>query len=592
MSNPHKNTSEHTKVGNKNMSLALLLCLFLFPGFEVEALSYDYTATIECLAHPYKPQYNGGIIQNPELNNGLQGWTAFEGATIEHRESLGNKYVVAHSRDQARDSVSQKIFMHKDNHYTLSAWIQVNEGNVPIKAVVKTTKGFKFAGVIFAESKCWSMLKGGFTADTSGPAELVFESNDTSVEIWVDSVSLQPFTEKQWRSHQYQSIEKARKRKVLVKAVDEQGNPLPNASISFDQQRPGFPFGSAMNNYILNNNLYQNWFTSRFTVTTFANEMKWYSTESAQGRENYAVADAMMQFAKQHNIAVRGHNIFWDDPHYQPSWVNSLSPNQLSSAVERRVRSVVSRYKDQLIAWDVVNENLHFSFFESELGQTFSAKIFNQVHSIDGQTTLFLNEFNTIEDSRDGTASPAKYIQKLKEILSYPGNNGLPIGIGLESHFPSSGINLPYMRSSIDYLASSGYPIWITEIDVASQPRQTEYFELVLREAHAHPSVKGIVMWTAWSPQGCYKICLTDNNFKNLPAGDVVDKLISEWKVEKLSGTTDQNGLLEATLFHGDYEMKINHPLKNNYTFTHHIQVTPTDDESNKTTQFIQLSMK
>jgi hypothetical protein len=28
------------------------------------------------------------------------------------------------------------------------------------------------------------------------------------VEIWIDSVALQPFTEKQWESHQYQSIEK------------------------------------------------------------------------------------------------------------------------------------------------------------------------------------------------------------------------------------------------------------------------------------------------------------------------------------------------------------------------------------------------
>jgi len=74
----------------------------------------------QCLAHPLKPLYNGGIIQNPELNNELQGWTAFGDAKIEHRESLGNKYAVAHSRNQARDSVSQKIYLQKDKHYTLS----------------------------------------------------------------------------------------------------------------------------------------------------------------------------------------------------------------------------------------------------------------------------------------------------------------------------------------------------------------------------------------------------------------------------------------------------------------------------------------
>jgi len=72
------------------------------------------------LAHPQKPQYNGGIIKNPELNDGLQGWTTFGDAVTEHRESLGNKFVVAHSRNQPHDSVSQKIYLRKGLHYSLS----------------------------------------------------------------------------------------------------------------------------------------------------------------------------------------------------------------------------------------------------------------------------------------------------------------------------------------------------------------------------------------------------------------------------------------------------------------------------------------
>jgi GH35 family endo-1,4-beta-xylanase len=132
----------------------------------------------------------------------------------------------------------------------------------------------------------------------------------------------------------------------------------------------------------------------------------------------------------------------------------------------------VARYKGQLIGWDVVNENLHFSFFESKLGQNFSPRMFNEVHNIDGQTTLFLNEYNTIEDSRDGLPTPPKYIQKIREIQS--SNKQLPLGIGLESHFPNSPPNLPYMRASLDTLAATGLPIWITELDVASQPNQVK----------------------------------------------------------------------------------------------------------------------
>jgi len=34
------------------------------------------------------------------------------------------------------------------------------------------------------------------------------QGNKTSLEIWIDNISLQPFTDKEWSSHQDQSIDK------------------------------------------------------------------------------------------------------------------------------------------------------------------------------------------------------------------------------------------------------------------------------------------------------------------------------------------------------------------------------------------------
>ena len=81
-----------------------------------------------------------------------------------------------------------------------------------------------------------------------------------------------------------------------------------------------------------------------------------------------------------------------------------------------------------------------------------------------------MNEYNTIEDSRDPASSRTNYLQKLKEIRSYPGNENLKLGIGLESHFDTP--NLPDMRASIDVLAAANLPIWLTEVDVQSSPNQ------------------------------------------------------------------------------------------------------------------------
>ncbi|CAA0397403.1 unnamed protein product [Arabidopsis thaliana] len=481
--------------------------------------------------NPYKPQYNGGIIVNPELQNGSQGWSKFGNAKVEFREF---------------------------------AWLQVSEGKAPVRAILKKNGEYKNAGSVVAESKCWSMLKGGLTVDESGPAELYFESDDTMVEIWVDSVSLQPFTQKEWNFHQEQSIYKARKGAVRIRAVNREGEPIPNATISIQQKRLGFPFGCEVEKNILGNQAYENWFTQRFTVTTFANEMKWYSTEVVRGKEDYSTADAMLRFFKQHGVAVRGHNVLWDDPKYQPGWVNSLSGNDLYNAVKRRVFSVVSRYKGQLAGWDVVNENLHFSFFENKMGTKASYDIYEITHAIDPRATLFINEFNTLEEPRDPVSTPARYLQMLKELQSIRISGYIRLAIGLESHFKTP--NIPYMRSALDILAATGLPIWLTEIDVEAPPSvQAKYFEQVLREGHAHPQVKGMVVWGGYSPSGCYRMCLTDGNFRNLPTGDVVDMLLREWGGlrSQTTGVTDANGFYEASLFHGDYDLNISHPLTN-----------------------------
>lgn len=58
---------------------------------------------------------------NPELNDGLHGWTAFGDAKVEHAEAIdGNKYIVASSRNQSSQSFSQEFELDKKKLYTIS----------------------------------------------------------------------------------------------------------------------------------------------------------------------------------------------------------------------------------------------------------------------------------------------------------------------------------------------------------------------------------------------------------------------------------------------------------------------------------------
>lgn len=84
---------------------------------------------------------------------------------------------------------------------------------------------------------------------------------------------------------------------------------------------------------------------------------------------------------------------------------------------------------------------------------------------------------------------------------------------------------------------------------------QALYLEEYLREVYSHPGVKGIILWTALRDGGCYKMCLTDREYNNLPTGDVVDKLLQEWFTKVFEGQTDERGAYSFFASLGQYKV-------------------------------------
>ncbi|KAJ8763521.1 hypothetical protein K2173_002404 [Erythroxylum novogranatense] len=556
------------------MKLSPAVCFFMLLFHRTQAFSYDYSATSKCLTEPQRAQYRGGTIKNPDFDHGIDGWTVFgHGSIIEGTSKDGNKYIIAKDRTQPLDGLSQMVQFEQRQIYSFSAWVQVNEGSEDVSVVFRIDgKDLIRAGKVIARNGCWSFLKGGVTANYSSPVDVLFESKNMRTEVWIDSVSLQAFTKEQWKSHQETIIAKERKSKVRIEVNYANGTAVEGAIVATKQTKSDFPLGCAMNHHILESTDYQNWFASRFKYTTFTNEMKWYSTEIIQGQENYTVADSMLKFCKEKGIFIRGHNVFWDDPKYQPKWVVNLSSDELRTAAAKRINSVVPRYKGQLIAWDVVNENLHFSFFEDKLGRNASFEFYVRAYQLDPSTVMFMNEYNTIEYCGDEKVSPANYIKKLEDMLSYPGIQGISAGIGLQGHFGLGQPNLAYMRSSIDYLGSAGLPIWLTEVSVANDPDQAQHLEEVLREGYSHPAVKGIIMFMGPAMAGFNETPLAHNNFSNTPAGDIVDKLLHEWNSQTTKTETDAKGLSEILLNHGEHSITVEHRLTNSLkTFSYNV---------------------
>ncbi|XP_055816124.1 endo-1,4-beta-xylanase 5-like isoform X1 [Solanum dulcamara] len=538
----------------------ILYCSLFLAGYLVHGTTpYDYSATIECLKQPLDPQYGGGLIANPCFDKGIEAWKVDGHVKIETRESGGNKFLVAYNRTTPY-SVSQSFHLKEGLYYAFSAWVQLSEGSDIVVAMIYDTdeKTVTTVGSVIAKSGCWSMIKGGLTVDHNAPSVLHFQSNNTKSELMVDSVSLKEFTKHEWQENRLKNTEKVRKRTLRVNVSNKDGNKIGGAKIKIQQRKLQFVIGCATPSSILMSESYQKWFVSRFTTAVFDNEMKWYYVEGLKGHENYSTPDAMLKFFEDHGIDVRGHNILWGADNIQ-RWLKKLPPRQFLSESIRRMGSVMSRYAGKLVAWDVVNENLHHPLFEERLGKNASAIFYKIASSLDSRATMFLNEFNTLEHPGDMVSIPSKYVQKLQEIKAFPGNEELVIGIGLQGHFDSHP-NIPYVRAVFDVLGETKMPIWLTELNVKPCSNQAYYLEEIMREAFAHPAVKGMMIWIGWKPDRCNEMCLLNYKLENSPSGDVVDKLFAEWKTTNLTGVTDKEGSFEVKVFHGDYDVTVYNP--------------------------------
>ncbi|KAF9622772.1 hypothetical protein IFM89_034007 [Coptis chinensis] len=490
--------------------------MFIFVLFRnADGPLYDSSAYTECKKDPESPLYKGGILENhiPPVNHSLDnaGTGVYSPAFVLSNLTQGTKYCFSSYVPVLTLFLFLAIII-----YDFATWVQIKGAeSAQIRASLSTehkNSTYKCIGTVIARSGCWSFLKGGFVLNSSSNTSLLFFQNadEGLVDISIASSSLQPFTDEQWSKNQEYKINTERKRAVTLHVSDTQGNIVEGAQISVQQISKEFPFGSAIAKTIIGNLPYQDWFVKRFNAAVFENELKWYATEPEQGKINYTIADQMLKFIRANQIAVRG--------------------DELKTAVSLRIQSLMSKYKEEFIHWDVSNEMLHFDFYEQKLGPNATLDFFKTAHQSDPLATLFMNEFNVVETCTDVNSTVDSYILRVKELKR---GGATMDGIGLEGHFAAI------------------------------------YLEQVLREGFSHPSVNGIMLWTALHPNGCYEMCLTDNEIHNLPAGDVVDKLLQEWQTGERKGKTDEHGSYSFFGFLGEYNVNVTYGSKSiNSTFS------------------------
>ena len=205
-----------------------------------------------------------------------------------------------------------------------------------------------------------------------------------------------------------------------------------------------------------------------FSSMTAENDMKPEPTEPQEGQFNWENADRIANFARQNGIKLRGHCLMWHSQIGRWMTAEGTTKEQFYARMKNHIQTVVSRYKDVVYAWDVVNEamtddkNATDPYRQSAMyrlcGDEFIAKAFQFAREADPKALLFYNDYNECD--------PVKS-QRIYNMVKKMKDNGVPIdGIGMQGHYNIYGPLEKEIDDALNLYKKVVKHIHVTELDI------------------------------------------------------------------------------------------------------------------------------
>ena len=499
------------------------------------------------------------VIRNAQFENQTNWWFGWGGAEIQQADTgyLSETSCKVSGREHHWNGAAQEITgrLESGKDYHFQAWVKPvgdNSGIMRFQVFQADNRGKRdlTCGEVFAAKGEWTRLQGGFTVDPNGPITtltlIVSNADDDpqKFDFMLDAVSI---AENDWRAAADARIEKFRKRDVKLSFVDAKGGDPGPLTVDVRQIGSHFRFGSALNEAHVDNETYAEFFRDHFENATVEWRTQWKPVEEVRGTEDWTLGDKAVEFCRENAIDVKGHAIVWPHEKFCPAWLIGLSDEELRAELDQRLVSAVGRYKGQLVSWDVINEMLHWSFFEDRLGETARADIFRRAEELDPNALLSTNEY-------DLAISEARSRRYRDLIESIDGEAPVVDCIGFQSHFKGF-VSPKGMEIAMSQLSDLEKDIWFTEFDVTNpDPQQrAKSLEDFYRFAFSQPKAIGVTMWGFWAGthwRGA-DASIVDEDWTINAAGKKYFELIESWTTKTVGPAEDNAYSFRG--FHGDY---------------------------------------
>jgi endo-1,4-beta-xylanase len=243
--------------------------------------------------------------------------------------------------------------------------------------------------------------------------------------------------------------------------------PTAEPSLRASALQHGLLIGSAVSYpALIQDPLYSQTLSREFSILTPENAMKFDAIHPSQKVYDFSEADAIVTFAKQHGMQVRGHTLVWDQA--LPKWLTARNFNrdEMIGILKDHILTVVGHYRGQVAAWDVVNEavadngSLRDSIWLRTIGPEYIEMAFAWAHEADPRAQLFYNDYGNQDLGGKSNAIYALMQGLIKR--------GVPInGVGFQMHLTLNGPPRSQdVVANMKRLGELGVDVHITEMDV------------------------------------------------------------------------------------------------------------------------------
>jgi len=362
-----------------------------------------------------------------------------------------------------------------------------------------------------------------------------------------------------------EAIRKVRMGTLVVEAT-------PGTEVRVEQLRHEFWFGAALASQVFSGRYdpeaaaqYKKVFLDNFNAVVTENALKWHAMEPRQGEVDYSIVDTILAWTDQHDLPLRGHNIFWGIPNRVQPWLKAMDDEALRATLKARAVDIGRRYRGRFAEYDLNNEMVHANFYEDRLGPNITRDMAAWVRQEDPQAVLYLNDYDILTGRRLDD-----YCAQIRKLL----DQGVAIGgIGVQGHLHGDSFDPAILQSSLDRLATFRLPIRVTEFNFPGQRSQyygrrgarlsdeeeqakakaiVDYYRICF----AHPAVEGILMWGFW--EGANWIPLSSlyrRDWSPTPAAEAYRDLVYRQWWTNWRGRTDESGRCQVPAFFGRHRV-------------------------------------